>query len=343
MKYYVYTFVLLVALASCKKEEGFGGQTTIKGKITERIYDESFKIWQREVPATKEDVFLVMGNDSYFGEKLETGNDGTFEVKYLQPGDYSIYYYSEDSATGVSGNKISFVKKFSISRGQKNVDLGTLVKYSTIKYNKGRITIKGIVVEKAYDETYKTLQYEETAADEDLYLVVGDGTTFSDRIRTSSDGTFEIKNLQLGTFSVYVYSEDTLSKIPGKKVTQTRSFTLTSKDTLVDLGYITKFKTLKYDEGNSTITGFIKVNYFNTDFTVLKEKAPAQNEDVFLVYGNNPYNEDRIRTMYNGSYAFPNLIKGIYKVYVLSDNPTGSSKKITFSKAALTFLTINIF
>jgi hypothetical protein len=72
------------------------------------------------------------------------------------------------------------------------------------------------------------------------------------------------------------------------------------------------------------------VKYYNSDFTVLHEVAPAQNEDVFLVYGNRPYNEDRIRTMYNGSFAFPHLIKDEFKVYVLSDTLT--NKKVTRSK-----------
>lgn len=330
MKYLIHMAALLCLTYSCKKEEGFGGRATVKGKIIERVYDESFTVLQNEIPAVKEDIFLVMGGNDYFGEKLETGKNGEFEVNYLQPGNYSLYYYSEDSASGDTGGAHAKVTSFSISGSNSTVDLGRLTKFKTIKYNKGTVTIKGIIMERAYNESYTKLQYERPAADEDIYLIVGNGTSFTDRIRASSDGSFEIRNLQLGNYSMYVYSDDSISKDPEKKVVVSKKFTLTQNDTSVNLGKITKFKTLKYDDGTSIIKGVIMVKYYNSDFTVLHEVAPAQNEDVFLVYGNRPYNEDRIRTMYNGSFAFPHLIKDEFKVYVLSDTLT--NKKVTRSK-----------
>lgn len=44
------------------------------------------------------------------------------------------------------------------------------------------------------------------------------------------------------------------------------------------------------------------------------------NEDVYIVYGNHEYGcDDKVKTSYNGTFKFPYLNDGNYKVYVLSD------------------------
>lgn len=46
-------------------------------------------------------------------------------------------------------------------------------------------------------------------ADEDVFLIYGDGSTPDDKLTTGPDGTFSFPNLRKGEYTLYVYSEDT--------------------------------------------------------------------------------------------------------------------------------------
>ncbi len=94
------TFAILVAtgIASCKKEEGFGGNSTIKGRVMLYQYNDDYSLAIDSAPASEKEVFIVFGNSSDFGERIRTNYDGTFEFKFLREGKYTIFYYSEDPA-----------------------------------------------------------------------------------------------------------------------------------------------------------------------------------------------------------------------------------------------------
>lgn len=78
-------------------------------------------------------------------------------------------------------------------------------------------------------------------ADEDVYIIYGDGNTYyNDKISTSYDGTFEFNYLQNGKYTIYVYEEvlpepSNAEKIRAVLVTAT----ITDKKSTVDLGDIT--------------------------------------------------------------------------------------------------------
>ena len=44
----------------------------------------------------------------------------------------------------------------------------------------------------------------------------------------------------------------------------------------------------------------------------------ARDKDVFIVYGNNTFYEDKVATHHDGSYKFDYLMPGNYTVYTLS-------------------------
>jgi len=53
--------------------------------------------------------------------------------------------------------------------------------------------------------------------------------------------------------------------------------------------------------------------------------APAVDYEVFIIYGDGPGPDDRIRTNYDGEYEFPYLREGEYEVYVFSDDTTDAA------------------
>ena len=127
---------LLVVVASCKKPEGEGGNSTIKGKIWVENYNTLNNmadnyILKAEFVGADEDVYLIYGDDVSYGKKTKSGPDGIFEFKYMRPGDYKIYVQSKDTARTSyfygSGSKTVDV---SVSLKKKEtLDAGTLTIY----------------------------------------------------------------------------------------------------------------------------------------------------------------------------------------------------------------------
>lgn len=70
--------------------------------------------------------------------------------------------------------------------------------------------------------------------------------------------------------------------------------------------------------GTSSITGKVIVNDYNGS-GVLLATYPGQDEDVFIIYGNdNTTYSDKVSTSFDGTYRFDNLTVGTYKLYSYS-------------------------
>jgi hypothetical protein len=99
--------VLVVFLfAGCKKDEGPGGTSTIKGKVIVHDFDPAY---QNSVPviysATDEDTYIIYGADhSTYDDDYKTSFDGSYEFKFLQKGHYRLFAYSKDSTGAHTGN-----------------------------------------------------------------------------------------------------------------------------------------------------------------------------------------------------------------------------------------------
>ncbi|MBN2487351.1 MAG: hypothetical protein JXB34_15355 [Bacteroidales bacterium] len=72
--------------------------------------------------------------------------------------------------------------------------------------------------------------------------------------------------------------------------------------------------------GTSTIKGVVMVKEYNGDYTILRDIYPAQDIDVYIIYGNDEVHGDRFQTGYDGKYEFNYLRNGKYTVYALSDS-----------------------
>jgi hypothetical protein len=74
--------------------------------------------------------------------------------------------------------------------------------------------------------------------------------------------------------------------------------------------------------GNSTITGTVWTEDWNSNFTQKNGEYNAVDEWVYIIYGDDKSYSDRIRTNYNGEYEFMYLRKGKYKIYTYSKDNT---------------------
>jgi hypothetical protein len=109
------SILTVLSFTSCNKDEGKGGTAVIQGKVYIIVHnDDDFNLSTDTILAAKKDVFIIYGNDTYTGDDVETGKDGTYQFKYLTAGRYTVYAYSELA----SGEKVAVSKTIEVGRGE---------------------------------------------------------------------------------------------------------------------------------------------------------------------------------------------------------------------------------
>lgn len=82
--------------------------------------------------------------------------------------------------------------------------------------------------------------------------------------------------------------------------------------------------------GTSSIKGTVIVQEYSKDLIIkIGDPYPAQDVDVYLIYGNDEVHGDVFKTGWDGKFEFNYLKQGTYTVYVLSkslDNPVTKEK-----------------
>lgn len=196
----------------------------------------------------------------------------------------------------------------------------------------GKGSIRGQVILKTYDNQFRVLQSEVPAADEDVFIIYGEGQTISDDLKTSPDGRFNFQYLSKGDYIVFAYSEDTTGNSESEDVIVGHQINLSSNSHEYDMGRIYIHSTMDVDDGQATISGRVfQVNY-SKYFLYILDTTYAQNLDVFLLYEDDLHYTDRVRTLYDGTFAFPYLIKGDYSIFVYSDDTKGGFEKVPVKK-----------
>lgn len=133
MKNIVLILGVLLALTSCTKEPGEGGLASVKGRVMKevRLVLSNPETALQTFPAPDEDVWIIYGENISPDDRVRTNFEGEFEVRFLRPGDYTLYVYSRDT-TGqpdTSPNRMPIMTRFTIDGRRDQVDLGEIVIY----------------------------------------------------------------------------------------------------------------------------------------------------------------------------------------------------------------------
>jgi len=72
----------------------------------------------------------------------------------------------------------------------------------------GTSTIMGKVYAFNYNYELTQLRWEGYVPQEDVYIIYGNDTIYSDRFRTNFDGSYRFKYLRPGTYTVFTYSKN---------------------------------------------------------------------------------------------------------------------------------------
>lgn len=223
--------LLAVFMSGCVKDEGEGGNSTVQGKIYKVLHpNNNFTLEADTFPAAKEDVYIIYGDDAVYGDKMETSYDGTFQFNYLTKGSYRVYAYSTlsndikqaviDTVTVASG-KTAYTNDIYIHEGKS--------------YNKSYI--KGTVNVMYYDKGVWYPQAVYPAYDQRVYICRSGEDYQFDEVRTGPNGVFYFQNLDPGTYTIFVYSEEIKTEVLTKK-SQTVTVSTTGVIVTMDTAFV---------------------------------------------------------------------------------------------------------
>ncbi len=121
----LFLLIFLISISACKKIEGEGGTATITGTvITKDLNSAGEEV--AEFPGSDEEVFIIYGaEETFYNDKISTSYDGSFKFKYLTPGEYTVFIYS-DCDSCASGEE-AVLKKVTISEKGEVVNVGELI------------------------------------------------------------------------------------------------------------------------------------------------------------------------------------------------------------------------
>ena len=192
----------------------------------------------------------------------------------------------------------------------------------------GNSTIRGKITVQTWDKEFRVQQASYPAADEDVFIIYGTGDAVSDRVRTSYDGTFRFRFLNKGDYKLFVYSDDPQGTHPAGVIPFEKTVTLASGHETVDAGEFVIYKGLDVNDGHATITGRVYQIDYAKNFLYIIDTTYAVETPVYLVYENDPTYSRRVRTLDDGTVAFPNLIMGNYKVIAYADDMSDNGAKV---------------
>jgi len=197
----------------------------------------------------------------------------------------------------------------------------------------GTGSITGTVMEHFYTEDFSTKIYESPAIEEDVFIYYGEDHLDGDKTVTSINGDFRFSFLYPGRYSIYYRSLDS-TRFPDDEWTAVRTVELDKGEDL-DLGELVKLNTLDYDDGAAVIRGTItKIKYVKESRwpnLVEEYRDFAHEHEVYLIYGDRPFYEERVRTQYNGYFEFANLIPGKYTIFLYSEDVTRVVEHVVLS------------
>lgn len=245
---YLALALLTFAIVSCKKEPGTGGKTTLRGNVigTYLCEDDSSTL-ATNVAIPDERIYISYGATGEIDDDARTAPDGSFKFEYLQPGAYSIITYSE--CLSCPTGKTEVIQEIEIAKKEDEVELETFnltritdrgCDVATGEGKGGTITIKGKLVavyidDKDINDTLGIVGQPDTR----VFIIYGDGTTQSDNVRSSADGTFEFTKLKAGNYTLYAMSECKTLLCPSGLEQVSKSVSIKSTDTEVDAGELT--------------------------------------------------------------------------------------------------------
>ena len=192
--------LMLAVLPSCNNKEGEGGTGTVRGYVSLVHHpDDDYNLNVDTISAAKTDVFIIYGDESFYGDDAETDPNGMYQFEYLNPGKYTVFAYS----TLPSGEKVAVAQTVTLERGQ-------VAQVPTIYIHDGKAYGTSIIMGKVWGVYYHNTTYrgEGWAYEHRVYLRKLGEIYHQDDVRVGLDGLFAFQKVQPGTYEVFTYTQN---------------------------------------------------------------------------------------------------------------------------------------
>lgn len=195
---------LMLSLFSCNNKEGEGGTGAVQGYVKLVHHpDDDYQLNVDTINAAKTDVFIVYGDEEFYGDDTETNPDGFYQFDYLTPGNYTVFAYS----TLPSGEKVAVSETVTLDRGRV-AEVPTIYVHDGKAY--GTSIVKGQVLAVYFKKTDDGWEWysEGPAYEQRVYIrKLGEELHFDD-VRTGVGGRFAFQKLQPGEYELFTVTED---------------------------------------------------------------------------------------------------------------------------------------
>lgn len=199
-KVFLAIMMMCFALSSCNNKEGEGGTGTIRGHVKLVHHpDDDYQLNVDTLYAAKTDVFIIYGDDEFYGDDTETNPDGLYQFEYLTPGRYTVFAYS----TLATGEKVAVAQSVNLERGQ-------VAEVPTIYIHDGKAYGTSIITGKVWAWYFHNIEYrgEGWAYEHRVYLRKLGESYHIDDVRVGLDGIFAFQKVLPGTYEVITYTQD---------------------------------------------------------------------------------------------------------------------------------------
>ena len=194
-------FALLLALCgACNDREGEGGTGTVQGYVKLVHHpDDDYNLNVDTMVAAKTDVFIIYGNEAFYGDDVETDPNGMYRFEYLTPGVYTVFSYS----TLATGEKVAVAESVTLERGK-------VAEVPTIYIHDGKSYGTSVIAGKVWAEYYHNTspRGEGWAYEHRVYLRKLGDIYHQDDVRVGLDGVFAFQKVLPGFYEVFTYTQD---------------------------------------------------------------------------------------------------------------------------------------
>ena len=192
--------MLLAMMLSCNNKEGEGGTGTVQGYVRLVHHpDDDYNLNVDTMVAAKTDVFIIYGDEAFYGDDTETNPDGLYQFEYLTPGDYTVFAYS----TLPTGEKVAVAETVTLERGK-------VAQVPTIYIHDGKAYGTSIIKGKVWGVYFHNTTYhgEGWAYEHRVYLRKLGEVYHQDDVRVGLNGVFAFQKVLPGTYEVITYTQD---------------------------------------------------------------------------------------------------------------------------------------
>lgn len=254
--------LLTVGFSSCKKIEGPGGTSSIKGRLMGKIVQGSgtpkFEVTHVTITHANGVDGSILDNSDYF--LLNTPNGGTYYYVWFENSNFpgqdpnlsgrtaiKVTYSNSESNVTIATNTQAAIQSaasadFTVSRVG---DILTITNTAVGEVPDADEVNTPFLVDIATQGSGATggasLSGNVAIADERIYIIYGEEDFYSESVRTDEDGNFQFKGLTRGDYRVYALSIDTTS-VSGGMTRSELSASITEKKQVVNAGQLNIIK-----------------------------------------------------------------------------------------------------